>query len=87
MLIGLLAGVVGAVSISGIALARRTTTAYDRLGEATKVDDARGTVTPHLELLDDITDLPMVTESWIGGIGIGQIEGENTFLGIMAGPA
>ena len=28
----------------------------------------------------------MVTDSWVGGIGIGQVEGENTFLGIMAGP-
>jgi hypothetical protein len=87
VLIGLLAGVVGAVAISGIALARRTTTAYDRLGEVTKVDDARGTVTSHVDLLDDIATLPMVTDSWIGGIAIAQVEGENTFLGIVAGPS
>ena len=58
VLIGLLAGVVGAVAISGIALARRTTTAYDRLGEATKVDDARGTVLRYPELADEIVDAP-----------------------------
>ena len=86
VLIGLLAGVVGAVAISGIALARRTTTAYDRLGEATKVDDARGTCCATPSCVDEITDLPIVTDSWVGGIGIAKVEGENTFIGITAGP-
>ena len=86
VLIGLLAGVVGAVAISGLALARRTTTAYDRLGEVTAVDDGRGSVTSHLDLLDEIAALPMVTESWLGGVAIGKVEGENSFIGIVAGP-
>ena len=30
--------------------------------------------------------LPAVTESWLGGIGVAKIEGENTFIGITAGP-
>jgi hypothetical protein len=86
VLIGLLAGLVGAVSISGIALARRTTTAYDRLGAATKVDDARGFVTGYPELVDELTTLPDVTARWVGAIGVAQVEGENTFVGIVAGP-
>ncbi|MET0902229.1 MAG: hypothetical protein ABWZ52_03225, partial [Acidimicrobiales bacterium] len=86
VLIGLLAGVVGAVSISGIALARRTTTAYDRLGEATKVDDARGAVLRYPELAEEIIELPSVTESWLGGIGIAKIDGTNNFVAVTAGP-
>ncbi|MEQ1788127.1 MAG: hypothetical protein ABL966_13820, partial [Acidimicrobiales bacterium] len=86
LLIGLLAGVVGAVAVSSIALARRTTTAYDRLGTVTKVDDARGTVLGHPELVDEIVGLPMVTASWTGGIGVAQIEGETGFIGMIAGP-
>ena len=86
VLIGLLAGVVGAVAISGVALARRTTTAYDRLGEETEVDDARGGVLRYPELVDELTELPVVTDSWVGGFGIAKIEGDNTFIGITAGP-
>ena len=86
VLIGLLAGVVGAVAISGIALARRTTTAYDRLGDATKVDDARGYVLRYPELVDELTALPVVTDRWVGGIGIAKVDGDNTFIGITAGP-
>ena len=66
--------------------ARRTTTAYDRLGEATKVDDARGTVLRYPELVDEIADLPMVTDLWVGGIGVAKVEGDNSFIGITAGP-
>jgi len=86
VLIGFLAGVVGAVAISGVALARRTTTAYDRLGEATEVDDARGYVLRYPELVDELTELPVVTESWVGGIGVAKVDGDNTFVGITAGP-
>jgi hypothetical protein len=86
VLIGLLAGVVGAVAIGGIALARRTTTAYDRLGEVTAIDDARGYVLHYPELIDGLTDLPIVTDSWVGGIGVAKVEGDNSFLGITAGP-
>jgi putative ABC transport system permease protein len=86
VLIGLLAGTIGAVSVSGIALARRTSTAYDRLGEATGVEDVSGMVVGYPDLAEDVLDLPGVTESWVGGIGIGKVEGENTFMGIVAGP-
>ena len=85
-LIGLLAGLVGALAISGVSLARRTTTAYDRLGEATNVDDAQGSITGHGDLLDDIVGLPTVSDSWTGQISVAQIEGEFVFLGITAGP-
>jgi hypothetical protein len=87
VLIGLLAGLVGATAVSALALARRTTTAYDRLGAVTQVDDARGTVLRHPDLVDDIVGRPEVTERWTGGISVAKIEGENAFLGIVAGPA
>jgi hypothetical protein len=86
VLIGLLAGVVGALAIGGVSLARRTTTAYDRLGDATNVDDAQGSITRHGDLLDDIVELPMVEEDWTGQISVAQLEGEFIFLGITAGP-
>jgi hypothetical protein len=86
LLLGLLAGCVGAAAVGSVALARRTTTAYERLSTATRVDDARGTVLVHDDLVRDITSLPAVTERWTGRIGVAQIEGEFTFLGITAGP-
>ncbi len=86
LLIGLLAGFVGATAVSAFALARRTTTAYDRLGEVTQVDDARGDLVRHLDLIDPIVELPAVTDSWTGGVGIAKVEGDNAFLGIVAGP-
>ena len=87
VLIGLLAGLVGATAVSALALARRTTTAYDRLGEVTQVDDARGTVNRHLDLLEPIVELPQVTDRWTGGVGVAKVDGDNAFLGIVAGPA
>lgn len=86
LLVALLAGVVGATVIGALSLARRTTTAYDRLGAVTAVDDARGTITSHVDLLDDIVALPQVTASWTGRIGVAQILGQNAFLGVVSGP-
>lgn len=86
VLIGLLGGLVGATAVSAIALARRTTTAYDRLGEVTALDDARGTVLRHRQLVDEIVSLPQVTERWTGGIGVAKLADSFTFLGITAGP-
>lgn len=87
VLIGLLAGLVGATTVGALALARRTTTAHDRLVQQTGADDARGIVLVHDDLVDQIVDLPEVTDSWTGRVGIGQVEGTYQFLGITAGPA
>ena len=86
LLIGLLAGLVGATTVSALALARRTSTAYERLGEQTQVDDARGNVHVHDELVDAIAGLPEVPDAWTGRVGIAQLEDSFTFLGITAGP-
>ncbi|MGH9084853.1 MAG: ABC transporter permease [Acidimicrobiales bacterium] len=86
VLIGLLAGFVGATAVGALGVARRTTTAYDRLGEATGVDDARGSVLVHDDLVGEITTLPQVTERWTGRTGVAQLEGTFSFLGITAGP-
>ncbi len=87
VLLGLLAGAVGAAATSAVALARRTTTAYDRLEVATGADDARGMVLAHPDLVDQILDLPQVAEGWEGGIGIAKLDDEFNFLGVTAGPA
>ncbi len=87
VLIGLLTGLVGATAVSSLALARRTTTAYDRLGEVTQVDDVRGMVVRHVDLVDEVVTLPQVTDRWTGGVGVAKVEGDNAFLGIVAGPA
>ena len=86
LLIGLLAGLVGATTVGSLAMARRTTTAYDRLGRATGIDDARGSVLVHDDLVEEITTLPEVTERWTGRRGVAQLDGSFTFLGITAGP-
>jgi len=86
LLIGLLAGFVGATVIGSLALARRTTTAYERLSQATGMDDARGLVVHHLDLIDEIVRLPAVTAHWTGRMSIAQVDGEQNFLGIVAGP-
>lgn len=86
LVIGLLASVVGATTVSALSLARRTTTAYERLGEATGVDDARGGVHVHDDLVDEIVALPEVDERWTGRFGIAQLEDAFIYLGITAGP-
>jgi hypothetical protein len=86
VLIGLLAGLVGAVSVSAVALARRTTTAYDRLSEVTQVADAHGLVLGHPEVADEVGALPMVDERWLGGTGVAKLDGDNSFLAVIAGP-
>ena len=85
-LIGLLAGIVGATTVGAVSLARRTTTAYDRLGTATGVDDARGTVLVHADLLQEVVSLPMVTERWTGRFAVAQVDDDQVFLGLIAGP-
>ena len=50
------------------------------------MDDARGDLVRHLDLVDPIVELPAVTDSWTGGVGIAKVEGDNAFLGIVAGP-
>jgi hypothetical protein len=86
LLIGILAGFVGATAVGALGVARRTTTAYDRLGAATGIDDARGSVLVHDDLVEEITTLPEVTERWTGRTGVAQLDGTFSFLGITAGP-
>jgi hypothetical protein len=86
LLVTLLAGLVGGTTVGALALARRTTTAYDRLGRVTGVDDARGSVPRGDDLVDRIVRLPEVTDSWTGRTGVAQVEGTFDFLGITAGP-
>jgi hypothetical protein len=86
LLLGLLAGLIGATTVSALALSRRTTTAYDRLGARTGVDDARGSVHGHDDLVNEILALPEVADGWAGRIGVAQLEGTFSFLGLTAGP-
>jgi hypothetical protein len=86
VLVGLVAGLMGGTVTGALALARRTFTAYERLGERTVLDDARGMVLGHDRLVEEIVSLPEVTDRWTGRVGVAQLEDSFTYLGITAGP-
>jgi hypothetical protein len=85
VLVGVLAGLVGSVAVGALALARRTSTAYERLAAATALDDARGLVIAD-EAVDEIVRLPGVTSSWTGRIGVAQLGERLAYVALIAGP-
>jgi putative ABC transport system permease protein len=87
--LALFAGSVGAVVIGAAALARRTSSAFDRLADATNLEDARLTAFgPGPVAVDDIEALPGVEESWQSTISVARIEGERViYLGVISGSA
>lgn len=86
LLITVLAAVVGTTTVGAVSVARRTMTAYDRLAAQTGLDDARGLVHVHDDLVPQIVGLPQVDEHWTGRLGIAQLGDSFTYLGITAGP-
>jgi putative ABC transport system permease protein len=86
VVVGVLAGLVGAMAISTISLARRTATAYTRLSAATSLEDARGRSFGDASLVDRVVELPEVVERWTGSVAVGQLEGSMQFIGLIAGP-
>lgn len=85
--LGLLVGVVGAAVLGPLAAARRTATAYDRLEEATHIDDVRLLVFAP-GLAERAAELPSVQRAWIADFAVGKPEREaEQYFGIAAGPA
>ena len=73
LLVGLLAGAVGAAVVTSVAGARRSATAYDRLAEVTGQPDATLVSFVGADLVDEVVALPEVAEAWrLRGI-VGQV--------------
>jgi hypothetical protein len=87
LVLGLLAGLVGAVVTGSAGLARRTATAYDRLAAATHLDDARVLVFSDTVDVDEIARFPGVSRSWRSRQTIGVVRGEPvTYVSVSSGP-
>ena len=84
--LGLLAGVTLGIALAAAQVARRTSTAYDRLVEATGAPDAVVLVLGDEQRARAVTRLPEVAESWATEGGIGRIDrGPLAYLGVFAG--
>ncbi len=88
VLIGLLVGLIGATVVAGVAGARRTDTAYDRLAERTGQPDASIVSFVDPGFLEEVVALPEVEEVWRmrGVIGEAVDEPDVTFLAVVSGP-
>lgn len=85
VVLGLLAGVVGGVAAGTSAVARRTSTAYERLERTTHVDDARGTALSN-DAVAALRARPEVAELWAAPFAVGRVEGEALqYLGFIGG--
>jgi hypothetical protein len=83
--LGLLAGLAGAVLLSTVQLERRTATAYQRLQDHTGVDDAR--VPAFGPSVQAIAELPEVASSWSSITTVSQLQGPQvTYVSVSAGP-
>ena len=85
VLLAVVGGLVIGVAAGALVVARRTSTAHDRLAHAMHVDDARifaiGGADP-----SDVTSLPMVARSWVTSYGVGRVAGPGVaFVGVAAG--
>lgn len=87
LLLGLLAGAAAGLVAGTAAVAVRTGSAYARLLEATRPDDARLLVTEP-RLLPGVLALPQVRSSWTGITVVGQRAGGGPlqYIGVSAGP-
>jgi len=85
--IGLAAGLVAAVVVGAIAVARRTGTAYDRLVTATAIDDLRAVVYgDDAGLPEAIAGLRPVEKAWIGTYTVARVEGAGiVYAGVVVG--
>ena len=86
LVLGLLTGLVAGSALGLLAVARRSSTAYDRLRAANAVDDARGMVLGGEEVLEGIRELPEVADAWFAPVAVGQVEGpEIAYFGVAGG--
>lgn len=86
--IGLLAGLIGAAVVAGVAGARRSETAFDRLAERTGQPDASLVTFVEPAFLDAVLALPEVEDAWpVRGV-VGQVLDRPTvsYLAVVSGP-
>ncbi|HKY13721.1 MAG TPA: FtsX-like permease family protein [Microthrixaceae bacterium] len=84
---GLLAGFVGGGLLVAVTVARRTSTAFDRLVEATRLEDVRVFSFFGRADAEAVTELPQVEESWIGTAIVSRLRGDQLqYVSMLAGP-
>lgn len=82
--LGILVGLAGAGVVSATAAARRTSSAYDRLRDATNVDDAR-VVSINAVPPEQVSALPEVVASRQARMGVGQLAGPGvTYIAVQS---
>jgi hypothetical protein len=87
LVLGLLAGLTGALALAGLATARRTTTAHDRLLAATALDDARVLLMGRPQAGERIAGLPGVEAAWTASATVGQVrQDEVQYVAVTSGP-
>jgi hypothetical protein len=87
LVVALLAGLVAGVVAAAAAVALRTGTAYQRLADATHLDDGRVLIFSDSVQASEVTDLPQVVDSWESSQVIGQVLGRSVmYVSISSGP-
>jgi hypothetical protein len=86
--LGLLAGLAGAAVLGALVVARRTSTAPERLLAATRPGDARVIVYGDAAVADEVAHLAVVARSWTAAYGVARVDGTPVrYVGLLAGPA
>lgn len=87
VVLGLLAGLTAGAALAGVATARRTASAHDRLLAATALDDARVLLFGRPEAGPEVADLPGVAASWTASATVGQVRGGDLqYVAVTSGP-
>ena len=88
MLLGVLAGLVGAVVVGTLVLARRTGTSFERLLERSGPGDVIvNTMVEPFAVGDEVLDLPGVERGWSATVSVARpaVE-EETYVAVLSGP-
>ena len=87
VVVGLLAGLVGAVVAATASVTWRTATAYHRLADATHLDDARVLLFSDSVTPAEVRRLPGVERTWVSQQAIGQLPGHPVaYVSLSTGP-
>jgi putative ABC transport system permease protein len=86
VVIGLVAGLVGAAIVGAVVVARRTATAHARLERAVHVEDARVLLFDR-SLTDEVAALPGVDFAWEASLYVAKLGGPGVnYVGMVSGP-
>lgn len=86
--LGVLCGVLAGLALGALVVARRSTSAPDRLVATVRPGDVQLRVFD-TALADEIAGLPDVTATWSGSVAVGQLldRADVQYVGIVAGPS